>query len=80
MRAFAAQPYPPPPDATHAHARRVLATDVMFEFLALCYKPWLAKPTHPPTDRWAWRTDRTIAGAMVVQDDGVHYVLTKMLV
>ena len=73
---------PPPPDATHAHARRVLATDVMFEFLTRCYKPWLARPTqHPPTDRsWAWRTDRNIAGAMVVQDDGVEYVLKRMLV
>ena len=28
----------------------------MFELLALCYKPWLAAPTHPPTDQqWTWR-------------------------
>ena len=58
----------------------MLETDVMFEFLALCYKPWLAKPTDCPTNRWAWRANRGIAASMVVQDDGVYYVLTKMLV
>lgn len=57
----------------------------MFEFLALCYKPWLTinamNPMAQPTDQqWAWRSNGAIAAAMKVQDDGVYYVLTKMLV
>ena len=53
----------------------------MFELLALCYKPWLAAPTHPPTDQqWTWRDAPNIAPSMGVQDDGVVYVLKSMLV
>ena len=84
MRACAALPEPRPWPSC-APTRATLAADMMFEFLALCYKPWLTvnamNPMAQPTNQqWAWRTNGAIAAAMKVQDDGVYYVLTKMLV